>query len=150
MDLKDKNLDKRHSKELGFKTPDDYFLISKNEILSKVSKTKNSKLISFYNSKMVWFVAASIALVFTITMYRQYTSPKIFEMNQIVSDTINTQKNENLLAYSFQEEDVLIASLFVNEANVDAFITNEFINNVLADEYLDEYIIDELMTDDIF
>lgn len=150
MNLKDKNINKKHSKELGFKTPDDYFLKSKNEILSKISTKKELKLTTFYKNKITWFAAAGFALFFAFTLYKQYKTPKDFDMNQIVLDTLNTQKNGNLLTDSFHQDDILIASLFVNDANVDSFLTNNFIDNVLADEYIDEYIVDELMTDELF
>ncbi|RXP64450.1 hypothetical protein EC396_00295 [Lutibacter sp. HS1-25] len=150
MDSKEKNIDKIHKKELGFDLPEDYFLKSKNQILSKVSTNKETKIIALLKHKMVWFAAAGIALIFAIAVYKQQAIPSIKNMPVLVLDTLNTDKNLNMANYSFFEEDVLIASLFVSDNNVEIFVSNAFIEDVVTDEYLDEFIVEELMNEDLF
>lgn len=150
MDSKEKNIDKIHKQDLGFDLPEDYFSKSKKEILSKVSAKKETKIISLFKQKMVWFAAAGIALIFALTVYKQQVIPSIKNIPEIVSDTLNKSENMDLAFQYFYEEDVLIASLFVKDENVGTFVNNAFINDVIADEYLDDFIVDELMDEDLF
>jgi len=150
MNSKEKNIDNIHKKELGFDLPQDYFLKSKNQILSKVSTNKETKIITLFKHKMVWFAAAGIALIFAIAVYKQQAIPSIKNIPVLVLDTLNTDKNLNMANYSFFEEDVLIASLFVSDNNVETFVSNAFIEDVVTDEYLDEFIVEELMNEDLF
>lgn len=150
MNSKEKNIGKRHKQNLGFDLPDDYFLKSKNEILSKVSVKKENETISIFKNKLVWFAAAGIALIFALTIFKQQSVPSTKSTPEIVSDTINANENLDLALTYFFEEDVLIASLFINDNQVEAFVNNAFIEDVVADELLDDFIVDELMDDDLF
>lgn len=148
MNSKEKNIDQSHKNDLGFELPEDYFLKSKNEILSKVSK-KETKIISFYKSKMIWFAAAGISLILALTVYKQQVNTSIINIPNIVSDTLNTNKMFDLATDYIFEDDVLIASLFVSDVNLKNFLNNAFVEGVVEDEYLDDYIVDQLMDDDI-
>jgi hypothetical protein len=150
MKSKTNNIDAKHKEDLGFELPDNYFETSKNEILLKTSSKNEVKTVALYKRKMVWFAAASIALVIALTVYKQQTFHSIKAIPAIVLDSINSNENIDLASDYITEENMLLATLLVNDENIEAYINNAFIGNVLADEYLDEYIVDELMTDELF
>ena len=150
MKKQNKNIDIKHNEELGFKMPEDYFLKSKNEILSKVSVKKESKIILLFKNKMSWFAAASIALIFALSIYNNQTKLDIIKIPAIVSDTLNSNKSLTVEEGYFFEDDFLISSLFVNDMNVDNYIANSFIEQIVLEEHLDDYILDYLMDDELF
>jgi hypothetical protein len=144
------NIDKIHKKDLGFELPDNYFEKSKNEILLKTSTKKEGKLVSLYKRKIIWFAAAGIALIFAVKVYKEQSIDSIKNIPTFVLDSLNLNENMDLAADYFVEEDILIASLFVSDQNVENYVNNAFINDIVADEYLDDYIVDELMTEDLY
>lgn len=150
MNSKEKNTDKVHKKDLGFDIPEDYFLKSKSEILSKVSTLKEPKIISIFKNRFVWFAAAGIALFIALTVFKQQTIPSMKNSPEIVSDTLNASENMDLALNYFFEDNVLVASLFVSDANVESYVINAFLKEVVADEYLDDFIVNELMEEDLF
>lgn len=150
MNSKEKNIDKVHKEDLGFDIPEDYFLKSKNEILSKVSTSKKAKTISIFKNRFVWLAAAGIALFVALTVFKQQTIPSMKNTPKIVSDTLNASENVDLALNYFFEDNLLVASLFVSDANVENYVTNAFLEEVAADEYLDDFIVNELMEEDLF
>lgn len=149
--MENKNIDKKHYEDLGFKVPDEYFLKSKNEILSKVlANKKESKIIKLFKNKMSWYVAASIALIFTLSIYNSQTKLDLLKIPAIVSDTLNSNRSLTVEEGYFFEDDFLISSLFINDVNLDSFIANTFIKEIAIEEQLDDFIIDNLMDDELF
>ena len=144
------NIDKIHKEVLGFEIPEDYFEKSKNEILSKIIKKKEVRKISFFNRKFVLLAAAGIALLFSLTIYIQQTIGSINNIPTIVLDSINLDKNSELIADYFVEDDILINSLFVSDNDLETYLNDAFINDVSADENIDDFIVDELMPDNLF
>ncbi|MDO5969370.1 hypothetical protein Q4Q35_06090 [Flavivirga aquimarina] len=137
--LFDKNMRELHSKELGFGVPENYFSKSKQEILSKVSGKKKQEKPSFFLKKsFVWYAAASIILLITITLVKPDRGLPIDDIQTIVLDTIKqldveTFDNETDV---LSETDILITSLFVEENNIDEFIDNYVLEEALVDEAL--------------
>lgn len=150
MKSKENNINKTHKEDLGFKIPEDYFSKSKNEILSKVAPKKEAKVVAFRKNKIVWFAAAGIALIFALTVYKQQLFPTMNVIPEIVQDSLMSTENMDLAFNSFFEDDLLLASLFVNDDKVGSFVNNAFIEEVVEDEYLDDFIVDQLMQDDLF
>ncbi|MDC1162466.1 hypothetical protein OAT18_03385 [Tenacibaculum sp.] len=109
----DVNTQKRHKKDLGLDIPKDYFSVSKKNILEKTINKKKSKVIRLYKNVYLWSAVAVVALLITFV----YTTPLVTQTSEV-------------------ENDILLASLFIEESNVDA----------LVDDYLD----DELLTNDVF
>ncbi len=108
----DMNAHKRHKKDLGLDIPKDYFASSRKAILEETIHKKRGKVITFDKKIYAWLSVAVVALLFTLTLY-------------------NPSKNiENI------NEDVLIASLFTEENNIDNFV--------------DDFVNDELLTEDVF
>ena len=109
----DVSTEKRHKTDLGLSVPEDYFSKSKQSILDKTVGKKKGKVVSLYKNMYAWSAIAVIALLFTLAVINPFSS----EINEV-------------------ENDILIASLVTDDAEVD--------------QLLDEYVNDELLTDEIF
>jgi len=109
----DMNTQKKHQKDLGLEVPKDYFASSRKVILEQTVHQKRGKVISFQKKISIWSAVAVVAILFTLAIY-------------------NPIENSNTL----EVDDVLIASLFTEEDNVDVF--------------LDNFVNDELLTEDVF
>lgn len=109
----DVNTEKRHNADLGLSIPKDYFSKSKNSILEQTVHKKKGKVVSLYKNMYVWSAVAVIALLFTLAVINPFSS-EIIEI----------------------DNDILIASVVTEDADVD--------------QLLEEYVNDELLTDEIF
>tara|TARA_R110000868_G_scaffold124822_3_gene329752 strand:- start:11031 stop:11510 length:480 start_codon:yes stop_codon:yes gene_type:complete len=146
--LNDKKLNKIHLEDLGLKLPEDYFSKSKNEILSKVLNKKEPQLILFSRKRIIWTVAASIALIFSLTIFNQYSNSETYRLPLAVSDTIDQLKVESLpLVLSdsnkalkddplnsnsiiLKEHDILVKSLFVEDSEMDQYAENYMLEDI--------------------
>ncbi|WP_457617785.1 hypothetical protein [Lutibacter sp.] len=135
-------LKEKHSKELGLKVPDNYFSASKTSILDKVSEEKQVKVkhIIFKRESVVWLAAASIALIFTLTVFKTNVFSTINKAQSIVSDTIEQIENEVKLTdgFSIKNNDILIASLFVEDNEIDEFVNNYVMEELVYGEILNK------------
>ncbi|MEN8186721.1 MAG: hypothetical protein ABFR05_06295 [Bacteroidota bacterium] len=132
----DEQLNELHSEDLGIGIPKDYFAKSKEDILAKVSgQKKETKVLSFYRKRVVWFAAAGIALLLTFNLFNRKESPNFDNFPAIVSDTLDQIKVLDLANGDFlsDEDDIMVASLFVDDAEID--------------EYLDKYVLEDMMGD---
>lgn len=109
----DVNTEKRHKTDLGLNIPDGYFSKSKESILTKTVFKEEKKVIPLYKNIYAWSAAAVIALLFTLAVVNPFSS----EGNEI-------------------DNDILIASLVIDDEDLD--------------QLLNEYVNDELLTDEIF
>lgn len=132
----DSEMHKTHSDELGFQIPKDYFSKSKIEILEKVSNRKKARVIIFSKERIVWFAAASIAIIFAITVFKPNALPSFNNVPAIVSDTINYLQNNNLAQGEFKDDDILITSLFVPDNEIDEFVDNYVLEELVYEEVL--------------
>lgn len=147
--LNDEKLNKIHTEDLGLKVPEDYFSKSKNEILRTVLNKKEPKLILFSRKRVMWAMAASIALIFGLTIFNQYSYSKMNQIPIAVSDTIDQlkienfplvisdtnkelKKDDNLNPYNIilNENDFLIQSLFVEDTEIDQYIDNHILEDI--------------------
>ena len=146
--LNDEKLTTIHKEDLGLKIPEDYFSQSKNEILRKVLNKKQSKLILLYRKRVIWTMAAAIALFFGLKIYNQYSYSKMNQIPIVVSDTIyqletgnsplvlsDTNpglKDDNLNTKNImlKENDVLVKSLFVKDAEIDEYVVNYMLEDI--------------------
>ena len=108
----DVNTEKKHKTDLGLSIPEGYFSKSKQSILDKTVFEKQQKVIPLYKNIYAWSSVAVVALLFTLAVYNPLP----------VSNEV--------------ENDILIASLIVDDSDVD--------------QLLEEYMNDELLTDEIF
>ena len=109
----DVNTEKRHKTDLGLNIPEDYFSKSRQSILDKTVNEKKGKVVSLYKNMYAWSAVAVVALLFTLAVINPFSS----EINEV-------------------ENDILIASIVTDDADVD--------------QLLEEYVNDELLTDEIF
>ncbi|OSY88672.1 hypothetical protein WH52_03060 [Tenacibaculum holothuriorum] len=109
----DINSEKKHKIDLGIGIPEGYFSKSSEAILKQTVGKKKTKVISL-QKKYVWSAAAAIALLFTLAVVNQ------FESSQAIT----------------VDNDVLIASLLTEDAEVDTFI--------------EDFVDDSLLTEDVF
>ena len=132
----DRKIYEIHSEELGLHVPKDYFSKSKIEILEKVSNKKRKKLNIFSRETIVWSVAASIAIIFALTVFKPNLLPSIDHTPSIVSDSIDHLKNYGLAQAEPTENDILITSLFVSDNEIDEFVDNYVLEELVYEEVL--------------
>ena len=131
----DRKIESIHKEELGLKIPKDYFFNSKEEILRKVTKDKIRILGASFNKKIAYMsVAASIALLLTVAIFKQNVLSSFNNQPSIVSDTITKIKNNIATDNNvFDTNDVTLASLFVADSEIDKFTNNYILEEVIAD-----------------
>jgi len=132
----DSKMLEKHSSALGFKTPEDYFSKSKMEILAKVLNQKEQRFNIFSRERIVWSVAASIAIIIALTVFRPDTIPSIDKIPAIVSDTVNQLKTNGLAQNELEENDILITSLFISDNEIDEFVNNYVLEELVYEEVL--------------
>jgi len=108
----DVNTEKKHKSDLGLNIPEGYFSKSKQAVLDKTVFEKKNKVITLYRSMYAWSAVAVIALLFILTVYNP-----LIHTNEV-------------------EDDILIASLVIDDLDVD--------------QLLEDYVNEELLTDDFF
>lgn len=157
-ELNNVKLKKKHSEELGLNVPENYFSNSKSEILSKVLIKKEPKLISIYRKRNIWIAAASIALVFGLTVFKPFSvlnfndspivvmdsvddasiekvvvadSPAVYKKNN-PTDVVSTKKSGSRVTSEHEESvenDIVVESLFMEENEI-----NESVNNYMLED----------------
>ena len=132
----DGKMHKMHSEELGFQVPNNYFSKSKIEILEKVTNQKKSRFTIFSRERILWPVAATIAIILALTVFKPNALPSIDEIPAIVSDTIDHLQNNNLAHGELMENDILITSLFVPDNEIDEFVDNYVLEELVYEEVL--------------
>ncbi len=144
----EKKLEKMHSDDLGLSLPDDYFAKSKNEILDKINPEKSSKIISLYKSKIFWFAAAGIAIIIALSVFKPNILSERNSIPSMVSDTVKQIQYFDLANNeAISEDDILVASLFIAEDQIDNYVDNYIVEESLIDEYIDSYLLDEMIDD---
>ncbi len=131
------DIDNNHKELLGYKVPDGYFSTSKKEILDKVTAKKGKSIwLLSGNLKIMLPIAAAIALLITLTVFKPNALPSIHDIPSIVSDTIKKIKDNNLAEDSFinLSNDVSIASLFVEDDELDDFVDGYVIDQIILEE----------------
>jgi hypothetical protein len=108
----DVNTEKKHKSDLGLNIPEGYFSKSKQAVLDKTVFEKKSKVIPLCKNMYAWSAVAVVALLFILTVYRP-----LMNTNEI-------------------DDDILIASLVIEDSDVDQLLEN--------------YVNEELLTDDFF
>ncbi|RVT80037.1 hypothetical protein EOD40_02690 [Flavobacterium sufflavum] len=142
--MNDDELNKIHSDSLGLNVPENYFLESKNDILNKVLARKEPKTIPFYRRKATWFAAATLTLLLGLAICNKYNSQDQQSIANSITDSIAQIDNENGATavpknnYNnpipnnslTAENDILVSSLFVEEKEVDEYITNYILEDI--------------------
>jgi hypothetical protein len=134
--LLDQEMHKKHTDELGLNVPEDYFYQSKKEILEKIPASKNGKLVLLTRNKAIWLAAASLAFVLVLNLFKTNVKSDFDKIPAVVLDTIEKLKDNNLVNEFFEteEKDILISSLFIEDAELDEFIADYVIEGALDEE----------------
>ena len=132
----DRKMKEMHSSALGLKTPENYFSASKMEILEKVSTQKEKRFYLFSRKRIIWAAAASIAIIFAVSVFKPNVLPSFNNVPAIVSDTVELFQNNNLAQGEFKEDDILISSLFVPDNEIDEFVNNYVLEELVYDEVM--------------
>lgn len=157
-ELNNQNLKKKHSEELGLNVPEDYFSNSRSEILSKVLVKKESGIISIYRKRSTWIAAASIALIFGLTVFKPFSvlnfndspivvmdsvdntsikkvvvadSPAVYPKGS-QTDLVSTKESGNTVKsenIKSVENDIVVESLFMEDNEI-----NESVNNYMLED----------------
>jgi len=134
--LFDIKMHKKHTKDLGLDIPNDYFSKSKTAILEKVSKQKEARFKMFSRDRIMWSVAATIVLIFALKVFMPNGLLSIDKIPTIVSDSIELLKNNNLAFSELDENNILITSLFVEDTEIDEFVTDYVLDELVYEEVL--------------
>lgn len=137
-------ISKHHKDYLGTTIPEGYFAKSKVSILDKIKEdeitevSKEKKQLVFWmQPQFKYIAAASLVFMLSLTVWLQ---------NSNKSNT-NTDTNFEVIAFS---DDVLLESLLVDDADVDAFADATLFNEVLVQAELSEEKLDNLVLDNLF
>ncbi|MDX1830002.1 MAG: hypothetical protein R3342_10700 [Lutibacter sp.] len=131
--LFNEKMKRTHAEELGLNVPSDYFSNSKHDILNQVSNSKVKVLYSKRNFLLP--IAAAVALIITLTVFKPSVFSSFNNVPAIVSDTINKFKTNNLANENnlFNVEDVSVAALFVEDDKIDEFVNDYVLEDVIKD-----------------
>jgi len=141
----EKKMDKMHTEDLGLGMPEDYFSTSKIDILDKVFQKKKSKVIPLFRNKVMWFAAAGIALIVALTVFKPASISTINEIPTVIADTVGQIRNLDLAnSEFFVDDDMLVASLFIDDSEINVFVDNYIIEETVIDEYIDAFLLDDL------
>jgi len=147
----DRNTDEKHGKDLGLGIPENYFPKSKGEILALTSESKKPKTIQLRKT-LFWMAAAGIALIFALSVFNPKSTINVDRITTKISDTLQQIQNNHLGNDHFfmEHDEILIASLFLNETEIDKYADVHFIEEIIIDEYIDNYFFEEALDNEIF
>lgn len=154
--FQDETLNKIHKEELGLTLPEDYFTQSKNEILSKIPQNNNHSINWFLKIAASILLVLGIVSYFQYksNALSRSNEPSIVtvipanEANQSIPqlDSNQSKKNDVMMPNSIKqlendkknldtdvvqnEDDILVKSLFVEEAEVDQYIENSILEEI--------------------
>ena len=140
----DRNIGEKHGKDLGLGVPENYFSKSKSEILALTTESKKTKIIQLRKT-ILWIAAAGIALIFTLSVFNPKSNISVDQISTKISDTLQHIQNNHLANdHFFMEPDrILIASLFLDETEIDQYADDQFIEEIIIDEYIDNYFFED-------
>ena len=130
--LKDKIGDPsdHHKEYLGMEIPKDYFSSSKANILELVSKEKDETPVFYLRRSFQ--VAASITLLISITVWTLVFNQPTNDMLEIASD------------------DILIESLFVEDTDMNAFISEVVVEEIMVEAEKSEQDLENIFINSLF
>ena len=134
----DKKMQKTHSEDLGLDVPLNYFSQSKNRLLTSVPAKKRRKVVSLSNNKLWWLAAASIALIFTVSVFNTNSISVMEGLPGIVSDTIVKLKGDGFSMdnFAFEEDEFLVTSILIADNEIEEFVDNYIFDEFINDESL--------------
>lgn len=123
----------------GFTTPDGYFDTFSEKVLAQLPK-QETKVISIFSSKKVWYFAAAaiLILMLSIPLFTKYSTQQ---------EEIDTETLENYIAYqtNISEEEIvnLLEQDDLDKMKLDFNIDDATIEDALkSNSNLEQYLID--------
>jgi len=123
----------------GFTTPDGYFDTFSEKVLAQLPK-QETKVISIFSSKKVWYFAAAaiLILMLSIPLFNKYSTQQ---------EEIDTATLENYIAYqsNISEEEIvnLLEQDDLDKMKLDFNIDDATIEDALkSNSNLEQYLID--------
>lgn len=137
--MKNFNLGNEPKITSGFTTPDGYFDTFSEKVLAQLPK-QESKVISIFSSKKVWYfaVAAILILMLSVPLFTKYSTQQ---------EEIDTATLENYIAYqsNISEEEIvnLLEQDDLDKMKLDFNIDDATIEDALkSNSNLEQYLID--------
>jgi cell division protein FtsL len=137
--MKNFNLGNEPKITSGFTTPDGYFDTFSEKVLAQLPK-QESKVISIFSSKKVWYftAAAVLILMLSIPLFTKYSTQQ---------EEIDTETLENYIAYqsNISEEEIvnLLEQDDLDKMKLDFNIDDATIEDALkSNSNLEQYLID--------
>ena len=137
--MKNFNLGNEPKITSGFTTPDGYFDTFSEKVLAQLPK-QESKVISIFSSKKVWYFAATAVLILmlSIPLFTKYFTQQ---------EEIDTATLENYIAYqsNISEEEIvnLLEQDDLDKMKLDFNIDDATIEDALkSNSNLEQYLID--------
>ena len=132
------NRQNQHKNDLGYGIPKDYFSNAKKELEESILTPKKGKIVFLNRSSVRWVAASAITILVALTVFKPNALPDIQSIPAIVADSIETFKNKSFNNDSniYFEEDISIASLFVNDSEIDEYVENFILQDIIKEEKL--------------
>ena len=137
--MKNFNLGNEPKITSGFTTPDGYFDTFSEKVLAQLPK-QESKVISIFSSKKVWYFAAAAVLILmlSIPLFTKYSTQQ---------EEIDTVTLENYIAYqsNISEEEIvnLLEQDDLDKMKLDFNIDDATIEDALkSNSNIEQYLID--------
>ena len=137
--MKNFNLGNEPKITSGFTTPDGYFYTFSEKVLAQLPK-QETKVISIFSSKKVWYFAAAaiLILMLSIPLFTKYSTQQ---------EEIDTATLENYIAYqsNISEEEIvnLLEQDDLDKMKLDFNIDYATIEDALkSNSNLEQYLID--------
>jgi hypothetical protein len=137
-----KEVSKRHSIYLGTEIPEGYFVSSKSAILERIKNEEADK--KPIQQKGFWLkpyfkyaIAASLILMFGVAFWLQNFN----KTNQEITNDFE------LLSFS---DDVLLNSIFIEDAQMEAYSNITLVNEIVIKAELSEQKMDDILLNSLF
>ena len=132
------NMKNQHKNDLGYGIPKDYFSNSKKELENMILTPKKRKVVFLNKRSVIWIAASVITIFVALTVFKPSALPNINSFPEIVADSIESFKNKSLTNDSdfYLEDDISIASLFVNDSEIDEYVENFILQDIIKEEKL--------------
>lgn len=121
----------------GFETPDNYFEKFENELMAKISKEKEPKVVSLFYRKQVWIsaIAAVFVAMFAIPIY----------FNSANKTNIETATLENYLTTELNTYDLIdkLTDEDISSLESDIALNKDAVEDYLLDTQNLDYYLNE-------
>jgi len=126
----------QHKHDLGYSIPKDYFSNSKKKLEDSILKPKKGVIVLLNRRIVTWVAASVITILVALTVFKPNALPAIQSIPGIVADSIDTFKNNGLNNDStiYFEDDISMASLFVNDSEIDEYVENFILQEIIKEE----------------